>query len=218
MSRPAAVLFDCDGVITDSEGPTFELLIADLATRGLPLTLQQFETDYIGGTIETIAARARAAGAILPEGWVPMIYDRMYAMLAEHTALIPCILQVFDRLDAAGIPYAVGSNGPLEKMRISLGQHGLIPRFRAVLSGQALGRPKPAPDIYLAAAAACGADPAACVVIEDSPAGARAALAAGIPCLGYAGHGPDSSPVRQLAELGVPLFHTMADLPALLGL
>ena len=218
MTRPAAVLFDCDGVITDSEGPTFELLIADLATRGLPLTLQQFETDYIGGTIETIAARARAAGAILPEGWVPMIYDRMYAMLAEHTALIPGILQVFDRLDAAGIPYAVGSNGPLEKMRISLGQHGLIPRFRAVLSGQALGRPKPAPDVYLAAAAACGADPAACVVIEDSPSGAQAAIGAGIRCLGFAPHGPDAPPARGLAALGVPRFASMAELPALLDL
>lgn len=218
MTRPAAVLFDCDGVIVDSEGPTFDLIMADLATRGLTLTLREFETDYMGGTIETIAARARAAGAVLPEGWVADIYARMYAMLAAETVLIPGILPVFDHLDRAGIPYAVGSNGPLEKMQISLGQHGLIPRFRAVLSGQALGRPKPAPDVYLAAAAACGADPAACVVIEDSPAGARAALAAGIPCLGYAGHGPDSPPVRQLAELGVPLFHTMADLPALLGL
>ena len=218
MTRPAAVLFDCDGVITDSEGPTFDLLIADLARHGLPLTRQQLETDYIGGTIETVAQRARAAGAVLPEDWVARFHDRMYAMLAEGTALVPGVLEVFDRLDAAGIPYAVGSNGPPEKMRISLGQHSLIPRFRAVLSGQALGRPKPAPDVYLAAAAACGADPAACLVIEDSPSGARAALAAGIPCLGFAAHGPDTPPALGLAALDVPLFHRMADLPGLLGL
>lgn len=218
MTRPAAVLFDCDGVIVDSEAPTFDLLIQDLAAHGLPLTLHELETNFIGGTIETVAARARAAGATLPEGWVADFYARMYAMLEEGTPLIPGIVQVFDRLDAAGIPYAVGSNGPLEKMRISLGQHGLIPRFRAVLSGQALGRPKPAPDVYLAAAKACGADPSRCVVIEDSPNGAKAALAAGIPCLGFAAHGPDTPPARGLAALGVPLFYRMSDLPGLFAL
>lgn len=218
MTRPAAVLFDCDGVIVDSEGPTFDLLIADLATRGLPLTRHELETDYIGGTIETVATRARAAGARLPETWVAETYARMYAMLGQGTPLIPGILGVFDRLDRAGIPYAVGSNGPPEKMQISLGQHELIPRFRAVLSGQALGKPKPAPDVYLAAAAACGAAPATCVVIEDSPSGARAALAAGIPCLGFAAHGPDSPMARGLRSLGIPLFHDMTDLPGLLCL
>lgn len=218
MIRPQAVLFDCDGVIVDSEGPTFALLIEDLAQHGLHLTRHQLETDYIGGTIEIIAQRIRAAGTPLPADWVARFYDRLYALLARGTPLIPGILRVFDALDAADIPYAVGSNGTPRKMAISLGQHGLIPRFRAVLSGQAIGRPKPAPDVYLAAAAACGADPAACVVIEDSPSGARAALAAGIPCLGFAEHGPDTPPARQLAALGVPLFASMAELPSLLDL
>jgi HAD superfamily hydrolase (TIGR01509 family) len=218
MRRPEAVLFDCDGVIMDSETPTFRMLIDDLAAHGLPLTLHQLETDYIGGTVETVATRARAAGASLPDGWVQDFYARMYAMLAAGTPLMPGILSVLDALDDAGIPYAVGSNGTPEKMEITLGQHGLIPRFRAVLSGQALGRPKPAPDLYLLAALHCGANPAACVVIEDSPSGAEAALAARIPCLGFAPHGPDTPPARQLAAMGVPLFHAMPDLPALLGL
>ncbi len=218
MTRPQAVLFDCDGVIVDSEGPTFDLLIADLATHGLRLTRQQLETDYIGGTIEIIAGKIRAGGTALPETWVQDFHQRMYALLAQGTPLVSGILTVFDALDAAGIPYAVGSNGTARKMEISLGQHGLIPRFRAVLSGQAIGRPKPDPAIYLQAARACGADPARCVVIEDSPSGAKAALAAGIPCLGYAGHGPDTPPARQLAALGVPLFARMDDLPGLLGL
>ncbi|MDM7932619.1 HAD family phosphatase [Tabrizicola sp.] len=218
MTRPAAVLFDCDGVIIDSEGPTCALLLDDLAAHGLPLTLHQLETDYIGGTIETVAARARAAGATLPDGWVADFYLRMNAMLAREAPLIPGILGVLGALDAAGVPYAVASNGPPQKMQITLGQHGLIPRFRAVLSGQAIGRPKPAPDVYLAAAIACGAAPADCVVIEDSPAGARAALAAGIRCLGYAPLGPDTPPARGLLALGIPLFPVMTDLPALLHL
>jgi HAD superfamily hydrolase (TIGR01509 family) len=218
MTRPAAVLFDCDGVIVDSEGPTNDLLIADLAAYGLPLTRHQLETDFLGGTIEMVADRARAAGARLPEAWVADFYSRMYAMLEGGTPLIPGILQVLDALDAVGIPFAVGSNGSVEKMQITLGQHGLIPRFRAVLSGQALGRPKPAPDVYLAAAAACRVRPERCVVIEDSPSGARAALAAGIPCLGFAAGGRDAPPATGLAELGVLLFHSMAELPGRLGL
>ncbi len=216
--RPAAVLFDCDGVIIDSERLTATLLRKDLAAHGLPLTPSEFEADYIGGTIETVAERARKAGADLPATWVAAIYRQMNAMLERDATLVPGILAVFDALDHARIPYAVASNGPPQKLAITLGKHGLVPRFRAVLSGQALGRPKPAPDIYLAAAAACGAAPADCVVIEDSPTGARAALAARMACLGYAPEGPDTPPARQLAALGIPLFANMNDLPARLGL
>lgn len=215
---PDAVLFDCDGVIVDSETPTFQMLIADLAFHGLPLTLHQLESDYIGGTIETVGERARAAGATLPPDWVADFYVRMYAMLAKGTPLISGIEQVFDALDAAFIPYAVGSNGTPEKMQITLGQHGLIPRFRAVLSGQQIGRPKPAPDLYLLAALSCHANPAACVVIEDSPTGAEAAIAARIPVLGFAPHGPDTPTAARMAAMGIPLFQTMSDLPALLNL
>lgn len=218
MSPPAAVLFDCDGVIVDSEGPTFDLLIEDLALNGFPLTLHQLERDYVGGTIEEVARRVRAEGGQLPADWVPAFYTKMYAMLQNGVPLIPGVVAVFDRLQAAAVPFAVGSNGSPEKMQITLGGHGLLPRFRAVLSGQAMGKPKPAPDLYLAAAAACGAAPSACVVIEDSAAGARAALAAGIPCLGFAAHGLDTPTARGLVELGLPLFSRMEDLPGLLGL
>ena len=215
---PEAVLFDCDGVLVDSETISLTMIRDDLAAHGLPLTLHQLETDYIGGTMENVADRARAAGAGLPDDWVAEFYTRLYARLAEGTPLIPGVAALLDRLDAAGIPFAVGSNGTSGKMQITLGQHGLLPRFRAALSGQEIGRPKPAPDIYLLAALQCGANPARCVVIEDSPTGARAALAAGIRCLGFAPHGPDTPPARKMADLGIPLFHHMRDLPGLLGL
>lgn len=218
MIRPEAVLFDCDGVIVDSEGPTFALFLQDLARYGLPLSLAEFETSFLGGTVELVGRRAQEAGAQLPEGWVADFYARMYAMLAAGVPLVPDVLEVLDRLDRAGIPYAMGSNGSLEKMRITLGQHGIERRFRAILSGQEMGAPKPAPDVYLAAAKACGADPAACVVIEDSATGARAGLAAGMRVLGFAAHGAETVSARQLSALGVPLFHRMADLPGLIGL
>lgn len=218
MTRPEAVLFDCDGVVVDSEGPTFALFLQDLAAYGLPLSLAEFEAEFVGGTVELVGRRAREAGAQLPEGWVADFYQRMYAMLAAGVPLVPGVLEVLDRLDRAGIPYAMGSNGSLEKMQITLGQHGIEGRFRAVLSGQGMGAPKPAPDVYLAAARACGARQEDCVVIEDSAQGARAGLAAGMRVLGFAAHGADTVTARNLAALGVPLFHRMEDLPGVLGI
>lgn len=218
MTRPAAVLFDCDGVVVDSEGPTLELFVEELALHGLPLTLAEFEADYLGQTVEMVARQATAAGARLPEGWVAHFYGRMNAVMLAGVPLIPGVLGVLDRLDGAGVPYAMGSNGSLAKMKITLGQHGIEGRFRAVLSGQALGAPKPAPDVYLAAAVACGVAAADCVVIEDSAQGARAGLAAGARVLGYAPHGPGTATARSLVALGVPLFGRMEELPGLLGL
>lgn len=212
---PKAVLFDCDGVVVDSEHPTLVLLQSDLAAHGLSLTIAELDARFIGGTVENVAQKARAAGATLPESWVADFYDRMYAMLREHTPLIPGILTVLDALDAAGIPFAMGSNGTPEKMQITLGQHGLVERFKGHLySGQAIGKPKPAPDLYLHAAARLGIAPQDCIVIEDSAAGARAARAAGMRCFGYA---PNGHADRLTNEGAVP-FTDMTDLPSLLGL
>ncbi|NBE09276.1 HAD family hydrolase [Paragemmobacter ruber] len=212
--RPAAVIFDCDGVVVDSEHPTLIMIRDDLERHGLRLTLEELETGYMGGTVETVAAKARANGARLPEGWVSDFYARMYAMLRASVPLIPGVVGVLDALDAAGIPFAMGSNGTPEKMAITLGQHGLVERFRGHLySGQAMGRPKPAPDLYLHAAGRLGVDPGACVVVEDSAAGARAARLAGMRCFGYAPKGVHSGLVAE----GAVLFGDMAELPALLG-
>ncbi len=218
MTRPKAVLFDCDGVVVDSEGPTLELFVEELAQHGLPLTFEAFEADYLGQTVEMVARQATRAGARLPEGWVAHFYGRMNDLMMAGVPLVPGVLGVLDRLDSAEVPYAMGSNGSLAKMRITLGQHGIEGRFQAVLSGQALGAPKPAPDVYLAAAAACGVGPEGCVVIEDSAQGARAGLAAGARVLGYAAHGARTPAARSLAALGVPLFHRMEELPGLLGI
>lgn len=212
---PRAVIFDCDGVVVDSEHPTLLMVQADLARYGLAVTLDELNAKYVGGTVETVATRARAAGATLPDDWVEDFYRRMYAMLRENTPLIDGITSVFDALDRAGIPFAMGSNGTVEKMHITLGQHGLIERFRGHLySGQAIGKPKPAPDLFLLAADRLGIAPADCVVIEDSVAGASAARAAGMACFGYAPHGDHPA----LAATGARLFSSMHALPALLGL
>jgi HAD superfamily hydrolase (TIGR01509 family) len=213
---PKAVIFDCDGVIVDSEGPTFVLLQQNFATFGLDVTLHDLETNFIGGTMADVEARARLQGAKLPPTWRDDFYEVLYAHLAQGVPLVSGILDVLDRLDAQGIPYAVGSNGSDRKMQVTLGQYpGLTERFQGRLfSGQTLGRPKPAPDLYLHAARSLGAKPSECVVIEDSPTGARAAQAAGITCYGYAA----KTDGARLAGEGAIVFHSMADLPGLLGL
>lgn len=212
---PKAVLFDCDGVVVDSEGPTFLMFQREFAAAGLHLTLHELETNWVGATAEGLAARARSMGAALPPDWVGGFYQRLNARLAEGVPLIPGILTVLDRLDAAGIPYAMGSNGPLDKMAVTLGQHWLIERFRGhVYSGQALAAPKPAPDVYLHAARMLGLDPADCVVVEDSASGALAARAAGMACYGYAPTAVNPA----LVDAGARIFTDMGDLPGLLGL
>lgn len=212
----AAVIFDCDGVLVDSEPAAFALLAEDLARHGLPMDPADLEAHFLGGTIPGAAVKARRLGADLPADWVEDFYERLYARLALGTPLIPHVLDVIAALDAAGIPYAVGSNGSDRKMQVTLGQHpALLAKLRGRLfSGQALGAPKPAPDLYLHAARALGVEPARCTVIEDSPTGARAARAAGMVCFGFAPHGQAGA----LAAEGAQPFADMRDLPRLLGL
>lgn len=213
---PDAVIFDCDGVVMDSEGMAFDLLAEQLALYGHPMTHAQMRTMFLGGTMRSFWTAARAMGVALPDDWVDAQYARMFARLAEHTPLIAGVVDVLDALDAAGIPYAMGSNGPLRKMEITMGQHpGLRDRFRGhIYSAQTLNAPKPAPDVYLHAAAALGVAPAACVVIEDSVSGVRAAVAAGMRCHGFAEHDDGTA----LAGAGAQVFYRMAELPGLMGL
>jgi HAD superfamily hydrolase (TIGR01509 family) len=210
-----AVLFDCDGVIVDSEDIAFALIGAELAAHGLDLSHEQMQGLFLGGTMRGVYVAALERGADLPPNWVALFYEKLYAQLALGTPLIPGVEAVLDRLDAAGVAYAIGSNGAMQKMEVTLGQHpAVLRRFRGrMFSGQDLGAPKPAPDLYLHAAAVLGVAPGACVVVEDSPTGARAARAAGIRCLGFA---PQGNPA--LAAEGADIFGDMAEVPGLIGL
>lgn len=213
---PEAVLFDCDGVLVDSEPLTFAQIQEEFAEHGLHMTIPELEPLFIGHTIEETGDYARAHGAMLPADWADGFYDRMCARLARGTALMPGVEALLDRLDAAGVGYAVGSNGRMQKMRATLGQHrALWARLDGRLfSGQDLGMPKPRPDLYLHAARSIGADPARCVVIEDTATGASAGIAAGMRVLGYAPSGENP----RLKAVGAEIFRDMAEVPGLLGL
>lgn len=214
--RISAVIFDCDGVIVDSEEIAFSLLGQDLVHYGLHRGRAELEAMFLGGTAQGIFEKCRSLGAALPDDWVQDFYARLYVELGKHTPLVPGIMMVLAALDARAIPFAIGSNGSARKMEITLGQHpGLIERFNGhIYSAQMLGKPKPAPDLYLHAAKALGVAPQACVVIEDSANGARAAGAAGMRCMGYAPHGLSEA----LRAEGAEIFQDMKDLPRILRL
>ncbi|MDF0603482.1 HAD-IA family hydrolase [Psychromarinibacter sp. C21-152] len=216
MTRPDLVIFDCDGVLVDSEPLTNDLLQRDLAARGLPLSPDRIDRLFTGGTMAGVGETAREMGADIPPGWVEGFYETMYARLAEGTPLIDGVAAALDRLDVAGIPYAVGSNGSERKMRITLGQHPAIwARLRDRLySAHTYGIAKPDPGLFLRAAADAGVPPDRCAVIDDSPSGCTAGLRAGMRTLGFAAHGQGP----RLAALGAEVFRSMADLPRLLAL
>ncbi|NBB97576.1 MAG: HAD-IA family hydrolase [Alphaproteobacteria bacterium] len=213
---PRLVVFDCDGVVVDSEIITNTFLRDEMAAHGLDLPLDQIMGLFVGGTIAGVAVKARELGARLPQGWVESFYTRLCARLAQGTPMIAGIVGVLERLESAGIPYCIGSNGRHVKMQATLGQHPeLAARFTSnVFAASDIARPKPAPDLFLHAAATMGHPPDACVVIEDSPTGARAAKAAGMRCFGYAPEGDGA----KLAAEGAQVFRSMDGLPALLGL
>ena len=215
MPRFDLVIFDCDGVLVDSEPVTNALLRDTLAGYGLNLSLAQVMEHFVGGTIKGVMDKANAMGAGLPADWVETFYAQMFEALAENVEAIPGAVAVLDALDAAGVPYAVGSNGPHAKMEITLARTGLAPRLSGrVFSRQDVAQPKPAPDVYLLAAARAGIAPERCAVVEDSPSGATAGKAAGMTVFGFAAEMPRA----RLQPICDVVFDDMSDLPDLLGL
>ena len=214
MTPPDYVLFDCDGVLVDSEPIVGAILRDDLAARGLDLRRDQIIDMFVGGTMQGVMTRGRELGATLPDDWLDYIYAQIFAALERDCTVIPGVPEVLDQLDAAGIGYGVASNGPMAKMEVTLGCCGLWDRFKGrVFTAHDCAAAKPAPDVYLKAAAAAGMTPAQCVVIEDSASGARAGQAAGMRCLGYTA---DTKP-EKLTPYCAALFSDMRELPALLG-
>ncbi|WP_187430668.1 6-phosphogluconate phosphatase [Roseobacter fucihabitans] len=210
---PDLVIFDCDGVLVDSEPLTNVVIRDNLAQHGLDLSIDQIIDLFVGGTIMGVMTTAREMGARLPDDWVDHIYSEVFDVLDEKVELIPGVVAVLDALDAAGIPYAVGSNGPHRKMDITLTRTSLMSRLRGrVFSREDVAAPKPAPDVYLKAAASVGILPSRCIVVEDSASGARAGKAAGMYTLGFVAE-TDPARMRPICDA---LFKSMDELIPLL--
>ena len=213
---PKLVIFDCDGVLVDSETILIPLLTENLARHGLRMTEEEIEHDLVGGTLQKTAVIARERGADLPPDWADSLYETLYGELAKGTPLVEGVRDVIERLEAAGIPYAVGSNGEERKMDITLQQHDwLWERVKdRLFSGRRYNAIKPDPKLYLIVAESFATDPADCVVIDDSVSGCTAGVRAGMRTLGY---DPRHGGAR-LRSVGAEPFSRMDQVPGLLGL
>jgi HAD superfamily hydrolase (TIGR01509 family) len=216
--KPAAVLFDCDGVLADTEALHDRMIAEEVAGLGWTMTPDEAARRFRGYAWEAIAPQLEAqlgAGSVPPD-FLPKLIARVVRALEEEAQPVPGVLDALAVIARAGIPVAVASNSSRAELTTKLRRLGLADMFGArAFSADDVARPKPAPDMYLAAATACGADPRDCVVVEDSPAGARAGIAAGCRVLGFA---HDGAAALALRTAGARTFEDMADLPALLGL
>lgn len=208
-------IFDCDGVLVDSETIAHRVLVEALNELGLSLTLEEAFTAFRGSTgARTVEIIETRLGRPLPEGFFPAWRERLYA--AFRALPVRPVAGVEAALDALTIPVCVVSNGPLRKMQTTLEVTGLLPRFEGRMFSPDLGLAgKPQPDLFLAAAAAFDAEPARTVVIEDSRTGVQGAVAAGMTAYGYAGE--PYTDAAELAAAGAHVFADMRELPALLA-
>ncbi|HEX8101873.1 MAG TPA: HAD family hydrolase [Solirubrobacteraceae bacterium] len=216
MTAPARaydlVIFDCDGVLVDSEEISNRVLAEHLTAIGVPTTTQESMDRYMGGSLAKVLADVEARlGHAAPADFLADYRTASYAAFATELAAVEGVEAALDAL--GDVPTCVASSGEHDKLRRTLGQTGLLARFEGrIFSAYDVARGKPAPDLFLHAAASVGADPAWCAVVEDSPVGVEAALAAGMAVFGFAGR----TPRARLARPGVRVFARMDELPRLL--
>ena len=219
---PGLVIFDCDGVLVDSEALANRVLCETLNGLGLELTATEVARVTTGMFMGDVVAWAEGQlGVSLPDTFVDDLRAADRIAFEQELKPVRGISEAIDVIVGAGIPVCVGSSGPLDKMNMTLGLTGLLPRFEGRLfSAHQVGKGKPAPDVFLFAARSMGVDPADCVVVEDSVPGVQAACAAGMAVFAYAapgsedvGHGPET-----LSAAGGDVFRDMSELPDLLNL
>jgi HAD superfamily hydrolase (TIGR01509 family) len=216
-----AVLFDCDGVLVDSEPISAGVLRDMLRELGVGMSHEDVLRRFAGRTMkDELPWISQASGRAIGMDWLAEFWRRRNAALREQVQAIPNVLETVRTLHRQlNGRIACASGADREKLELQLNKTGLMAYFQGrAFSGYEMARSKPSPDVYLAAAAALGTDPAECIVIEDSVTGVTAGVAAGATVLGYSPGGPSHSPANALLASGaVAVFADMARLPALLG-
>ena len=212
MPGPDLVILDCDGVRVDSERIAVRVGVDCLRALGWELTEDEYVRRFTGCTHEHWRREVREhLGGSLPADWEAWVETRYDLAVERDLRPVPGVVAALDRIEG---PTCVASNGSHGKIGRSLALTGLAHRLRGrIFSAQDVAAGKPAPDLFLHAADRLGVDPGRCVVVEDSPFGARAARSAGMRCLAFTG---GVTPAADLRGLGAVLFEDMRDLPDLL--
>jgi HAD superfamily hydrolase (TIGR01509 family) len=216
--KPKLVMFDCDGVLVDSELISAEVCVETLRDAGIVMTRQEVFARFLGRSLNSMTAiLADALGKTAGEAAVEIMRERLYERFRRE---LKPIAHVADALDALDIPFCVASSSQPERIRLSLGLTGLLDRFEPdIFSATMVAKGKPAPDLFLHAAHALGVAPEYCVVIEDSPAGIAAAQAAEMTAFGFVGgsHAEGAGLRAGLAQMmPATIFDDMVELSSLL--
>jgi HAD superfamily hydrolase (TIGR01509 family) len=215
MSVPKLVIFDCDGVLVDTENLANRRLAEWLNAAGYATTFEYCRKNFSGRSMASVQKETEEQtgvrlGADFVERWNAGLPD----LFAHGVEAIPHVREFVEAVRAAGIAYCVATSARISKMHITLGQTGLLPLFEhGMFSSTMVARGKPFPDLFLHAASKMGFAPADCIVIEDSVAGTQAGIAAGMRVFSY--HGDPYSDRDGLAEAGGILFDDMRELAGL---
>ena len=216
-----AVLFDCDGVLVDSELITNRVLAQMLGELGWSISVEETMRLFIGKLVRDEAPRIEAnTGVAITEEWLTGFRERrneaLERELVEISGAPAAVRALHEALDGR---IAVASGADRHKVEMQLKKTGMLEYFEGrVFSGHEMPRSKPYPDVYLAAAKGLAVDPRRCAVVEDTITGATAGVAAGATVFGYAPASLSHSTPDGLREAGVALvFEDMEQLPALLA-
>ncbi|MFE0457549.1 HAD family hydrolase [Streptomyces sp. NPDC058914] len=208
------VIFDNDGVLVDSEPISNRLLAGYLTEVGHPTTYEDSIRDYMGSAMHRIHELVlERTGQRLPEDFDDVFHARVFAAFEAELVAVAGAAGVLEKLAADGVPYCVASSGSHQRIRVGHRTTGLDRWFDdgRIFSSQDVGRGKPAPDLFLYAAERMGVAPERCVVVEDSPLGVQAAVAAGMDVFGFTA----MTPAEKLAG-ATRLFADMGELADLL--
>ncbi|MER6129475.1 HAD family hydrolase [Streptomyces sp. NPDC001795] len=208
------VIFDNDGVLVDSEPISNRLLAAHLTELGHPTTYEDSIRDYMGSAMHRVHELIHErTGQRLPADFDDVFHARVFAAFERELKPMAGVVDVLEKLSADGVPYCVASSGSHDRIRVGHRTTGLDRWFDdgRIFSSQDVGRGKPAPDLFLYAADRMGVPPERCVVVEDSPLGVQAAVAAGMDVYGFTA----MTPAARLAG-AAELFATMGELADLL--
>ncbi len=210
------MIFDCDGVLVDSEQISTRVGVSVLAELGWHLTEDEFAETFVGCSAEHFHREVEhGLGRPLQPGWETAYSARYREAYEAELTVVPGIPELLRVLHQAGVLTGVASNSGREHLRHVLGLTGLLPLVGdRLFSAEEVARGKPAPDLFLHAARSMGVAPASALVVEDSRFGVAAAVAAGMRCVAYVGSAAEPDWV---AELGATSARSMADVGALVA-
>ncbi|MFG5720999.1 HAD family hydrolase [Streptomyces murinus] len=208
------IIFDNDGVLVDSEPISNRHLAAYLTELGIETSYEDSLRDYMGSAMHRVHDLVlERTGRRLPADFDDVFHARVFAAFERELGPVPGAAEVLEKLAADEVPYCVASSGSHQRIRVGHRTTGLDRWFREerIFSSQDVGKGKPAPDLFLYAAERMGVAPGRCAVVEDSPLGVQAAVAAGMDVYGFTA----MTPAKRLAG-ATQLFADMGELPDLL--